>query len=185
MLAVERRGAMPTHQPTSQPAEPTDLAELYERDYYTWTGLQAQALRARKILALDWDNLAEEVEGLGKAEVHRLEGHPELLLMRLLKWVYQSQRRSHSWSNSIEEHRFRIRRVLRDNPGLKAKLHDVFAAAHDTARFATRRETTLDLSTFPESCPWNPDDTMRDDFWPGGSPTVKRSRRAYLYSPNL
>jgi hypothetical protein len=32
---------MPTHQPTSQPAEPTDLAELYERDYYTWTGLQA------------------------------------------------------------------------------------------------------------------------------------------------
>jgi len=155
-----------------------NLTDLYEHDYYTWTSAQAQALRKRKVSRLDWDNLAEEVEDLGKAEVHRLESHLELLLMHLLKWVYQPQRRSHSWSNSIEEHRFRAHRVLRNNPGLKAKLPDVFAAAYDTARFAVRRETALSLSTFPESCPWSLDDAMREDFWPGGPPKEKERRRA-------
>jgi Domain of unknown function DUF29 len=99
-----------------------NLADLYEHDYYTWTSAQAQALRERKVSGLDWDNLAEEVEDLGKAERHRLESHLESLLMHLLKWAYQPQRRSRSWSNSIREDRFRIQRVLRDNPGLKAIL---------------------------------------------------------------
>jgi hypothetical protein len=176
-MAIERRGTILTRQPTSHPAESADLTQLYERDYYTWTGMQARALRARKVSGLDWDNLAEEVEDLGKAEVHRLESHLELLLMHLLKWVYQPQRRSRSWSNSVREHRFRIQRVLRANPGLKAKLPEIFADAYEAARLSAENETGLDLSTVPESRPWTLDDAMRDDFWPGGSPTVKRSRR--------
>jgi hypothetical protein len=161
-----------------------NLADLYEHDYYTWTGAQAQALRERKVSGLDWDNLAEEVEDLGKAERHRLESHLESLLMHLLKWAYQPQRRSRSWSNSIEEHRFRVHRVLRDNPGLKAKLPEIFANAYDTARFAARRETALNLSTFPESCRWSLDDTMRSDFWPEGPPKENARRKAKPSSMN-
>jgi Domain of unknown function DUF29 len=171
----------PPHQSTSQRTEPADL---YERDYYTWISAQAQALRERKVSGLDWDNLAEEVEDLGKAEMHRLESHLELLLMHLLKWVYQPQRRSHSWSNSIEEHRFRVHRVLRDNPGLKAKLPDEFADAYDTGRFAARRETDLDLSTFPELCPWSLDDAMRSDFWSEGPLKENVRRKAKPSSSN-
>src|SRR5438067_12834945 len=96
-----------------------ELSELYDHDYYSWTAAQAQALRERRTSALDWGNLAEEVEDLGKAERHRLESHLEGLLMHLLKWGYQPQRRSPSWRNSIEEHRFRVQQVLRGNPSLK------------------------------------------------------------------
>jgi hypothetical protein len=159
-------------------SHPKNLTDLYEHDYYTWARAQAQALRERKVSGLDWDNLAEEVEDLGKVERHRLESHLESLLMHLLKWAYQPQRRSRSWSNSIGEHRFRVRRVLRDNPGLKARLSEVFADAYDAARFAARRETALDLSTFPGSCPWSLEDAMRDDFWPGYPPQEKPRRRA-------
>ena len=161
-----------------------NLADLYEHDYYTWTSTQAQVLRKRKVSGLDWDNLAEEVEDLGKAERHRLESHLELLLMHLLKWVYQPQRCSRSWSNSIREHRFRIQRVLRDNPGLKATLPQVFADAYEAARFSAVNETRLDLSAFPEPCPWSLDDTMREDFWPGGPPKEKERRRANRSSLN-
>jgi len=141
---------MLTRQLTSQP---TELANQYERDYYAWTDGQAHALRERKVSGLDWDNLAEEVEDLGKSERHRLESHLELLLMHLLKWVNQPHRRSRSWSNSIREHRFRIQRVLRDNPGLKATLPQIFADAYEAAQFSAENETRLDLSAFPESCP--------------------------------
>src|SRR5689334_5800094 len=139
--------------------------------------MQAQALRERKASGLDWDNLAEEVDDLGKAEVHRLESHLGLLLMHLLKWVYQPQRRSRSWSNSIQEHRFRIQRVLRSNPGLKAKLPEVFADTYEVVWFSAQNEIGMDMSTFPETCPWSLDDAMRDDFWPGGSPSAKTPRR--------
>jgi hypothetical protein len=177
-MAVQRKGAMVARQPAS---EHTELADLYEHDYYTWTGAQAQALRERKVSRLDWENLAEEVEDLGKAERHRLESHLESLLMHLLKWAYQPQRRSRSWRNSIEEHRFRADKVLRENPGLKSKLPEILAGAYEGARFAARKETGLDLSIFAELCPWSLDDVMRSDSWPESSlkrkaqqPTGKR-----------
>jgi hypothetical protein len=158
-------------------ANQQNLTDLYEHDYYTWTGIQAQALRERKASGLDWDNLAEEVEDLGKAERHRLESHLESLLMHLLKWTYQPQRRSRSWSKSIREHRFRIFRVLRDNPGLKPKLPEVFADAYEGARFSAGNETRLDLTSFPESCPWSIEDVAGDSFWPSGPPQEEASRR--------
>jgi hypothetical protein len=40
--------------------------DLYESDYYTWALGQARALRAHSTKALDWENLAEEVEGLAR-----------------------------------------------------------------------------------------------------------------------
>ncbi len=172
-MAVQKKGAVPARQPTSEPAE---LAELYEHDYYTWTGAQAQALRERKVSGLDWDNLAEEVEDLGKAERHRLESHLESLLMHLLKWAYQPQHRSRSWSNSIEEHRYRAHRVLRDNPGLKTKLTEIFADAYEGARFSAENETGLDLGTFEEKCPWRLEDALRADFWPESSIKQKGRR---------
>ncbi len=177
-MAIERKGTMLTRQLGSQPAEQADLADLYERDYYAWTDAQVRALREHKVSGLDWDNLAEEVEDLGKAERHRLESHLELLLMHLLKWVYQPHRRSRSWSNSIREHRFRIQRVLRENPSLKGKLPELFADVYQGARFTAENETGMNISAFPESCPWSLDDAMRDDFWPGGPPKEREQRRA-------
>jgi Domain of unknown function DUF29 len=172
-MAVQKKGVVQTSQRT--PAR-TEFADLYERDYYAWTYNQAHALRDRKISELDWENLAEEVEDLGKAERHRLESHLESLLMHLLKWAYQPQRRSRSWSDSIEEHRYRINRVFRDNPGLKAKLPEILADAYNGARFGARRETRLDLTKFPPSCPWSFEDVARTDFWPEG-PLPDNDRR--------
>jgi hypothetical protein len=103
-LAIRRKNGALTGR---RPSQPANLAALYKRDYYTWTGAQAEALRERKVSGLDLDNLADEVDDLGKAERHRLESYLESLLMHLLKWAYQPQRRSRSWANSIEEHRFR------------------------------------------------------------------------------
>ncbi len=160
-MATQKKDTVLARQPTPQLAK---LAALYEHDYYTWTEDQAQALRERQVSGLDWENLAEEVEDLGKAERHRLESHLESLLMHLLKWAYQPPRRSHSWSKSIREHRFRIHRVLRDNPGLKGKLPEIFADAYEGARFSAENETGLDLSAFAESCPWSVDDVLRADF---------------------
>ena len=40
----------------------------YETDFYDWTKAQADTLRRRAANELDWDNLAEEIETLGRSE---------------------------------------------------------------------------------------------------------------------
>src|SRR5947209_2822283 len=144
-MTVQSKSAALAHNPAAE------LSELYDHDYYSWTAAQAQALRERRTSALDWRNMAEEVEDLGRAERHRLESHLEALLMHLLKWSYQPQRRTRSWRNSIEEHRFRVQKVLRDNPSLKSKLPDILADSYLGARFGASKETGLKLATYQEN----------------------------------
>ena len=65
----------------------SDGADLYERDYLAWTEVQAAALRAGRggENALDYDNLAEEIEDLGKSVVRACESQVENIIEHLLK----------------------------------------------------------------------------------------------------
>jgi len=61
-------------------------SDLYDYDFFLWTQEQAAALRRAKDsnLPLDWENLAEEIESLGKSERPRAEisdqAHPPAFL---------------------------------------------------------------------------------------------------------
>ena len=90
----------------------------YDTDFFEWTKHQAAALAKGKSVALDWANLAEEIESLGKRDLRALESCLEVLVIHLLKWCYQPERRQtgHSWSSTIREQRGRIERILRDSP---------------------------------------------------------------------
>ena len=39
--------------------------DLYERDFYSWSMQQADALKRRDFNAVDWDNVIEEIADLG------------------------------------------------------------------------------------------------------------------------
>ena len=45
----------------------------YDEDLYQWTMDQARALRDRATTALDYDNLAEEIESLGRSDKREIE----------------------------------------------------------------------------------------------------------------
>jgi len=79
----------------------------YDRDFYSWTLSQAEALRAKDWQALDLDNLAEEVESLGKSDRRAVQSHLQGLLQHLLKSAYQSPP-SASWRASIRQARRQI-----------------------------------------------------------------------------
>ena len=68
----------------------TKPAELYDEDFYAWTQQQAQALRThfQGDNRLDVEHLAEEVEDLGKSELHAVESFVENVIERLLKIDY-------------------------------------------------------------------------------------------------
>ena len=141
--------------------------DLYQDDYYGWALQQATLLRARRFAELDLENLAEEIDGLARAEARELRSRYATLLSHLLKWEFQPERRSHSWAATIARERDAIPDHLDENPGLKPRQAELFARAYRGARADAAAETNLPLTRFPTACPYTPDQSISEDFWPG------------------
>src|SRR6266850_647000 len=105
--------------PPDQPA-----AAAYERDFYSWLMEQARHVRDGRWDALDRENLAEEIESLGREQFNKLESALRVLMMHMLKWDHQPARRSRSWSLSIKAQRLELDDVLADNPGLRSRIDE-------------------------------------------------------------
>lgn len=140
---------------------------LYERDFYSWALEQACRLRAGRLDELDLENLAEEIEGLARAEARELRSRYATLLAHLLKWEFQPERRSHSWVGTIVRERGEIEELLDENPGLKPRRAALFAKAYRRARADAAAETNLPLDRFPAACPYAREQAMDEAFWPG------------------
>ena len=139
---------------------------LYDLDFYAWTAEQAALLRAGRLDQLDIDNIAEEIDTLGRSEKRELVSRLTALLTHLLKWQYQAGYRSTSWRVTIRGQRDGVADHLADNPSLRAAIDSTVATAYRKARNQAEGETGLSRETFPATCPYPFADTMRDDFWP-------------------
>ena len=104
---------------------PRPTADLYEEDFYLWTEVQADLLRARRCEALDLENLIEEVEGLGDAKKSAVLSNATVIVEHLLKLQYSPAHDPRSgWIDSVLEHRNplefdltpRLRQILQDEP---------------------------------------------------------------------
>lgn len=138
------------------------MTKLYDRDFFAWTQDQADALRRRSTNEIDWENLLEEVESLGRQQRGELTSHLTVLLTPLLKWRFQSTHRSRSWSLTILEQRIHAERVLAANPSLKPQLEDIVTDAYRVARVRAARETRKALKSFPEASPFDWTAAMTD-----------------------
>ena len=135
-------------------APPAETGTASADDFYTWTQEQGARLRAGDLTALDRENLAEEIESLGRSEFNSLVSAWRIVLLQMLKFDHQPERRSRSWRLSIVEQRKNANFVLTDNPGRKSRLDEALQRAYDTARVKPSKETRLPLATFPETCPY-------------------------------
>ncbi|KQQ88724.1 DUF29 domain-containing protein [Aureimonas sp. Leaf324] len=147
--------------------QPADLP-LYERDFYAWTQDQAAKLRARAHNSIDWDNAAEELESLGDSQRNEIESRMNVLLVHLLKWRYQPDRRSGSWKGSIVEQRNRLQRRIAKSPSLKAYPAEVLGDEYALARTLAAAETELPEDVFPHECPFTLEDILDPAFYPDG-----------------
>ncbi|MGK7893619.1 MAG: DUF29 domain-containing protein [Xenococcus sp. (in: cyanobacteria)] len=136
----------------------------YTTDFYAWTQQQAKLLRAKEIEQIDWQNIAEEIEDMGRSEKRQLESRLEILIMHLLKWQFQPNLRSRSWQLTIKEQRLRLAQLLTENPSLKSSLDAVTEKIYPLAVISAEKETGL--SSFPETYPYDLIDILSAEFLP-------------------
>ena len=102
---------------------------LYEQDYYQWTQVMVKALKDKDLKNLDWENLIEEIEDMGKSQKRAIES----LLMRLTEhiiklkyWEEEKARNGRHWRSEIVNFRVLLHKRLKDSPSLKAKLGEIY-----------------------------------------------------------
>ncbi|MGP0091745.1 MAG: DUF29 domain-containing protein [Xanthobacteraceae bacterium] len=153
-----------TRQTTRKAKSEQTMRVDYDADFYSWSMEQAQLLRAGRWTDVDRDNVAEEIESLGREQFNKLESAIRVLVLHMLKWDHQPARRSRSWALSIKAQRIELEDVLADNPGLKPRIGEALARAHRKARIEAAKETGLDEADFPDKCPYSFDDVTTRAF---------------------
>ncbi|GBF80973.1 DUF29 domain-containing protein [Aphanothece sacrum] len=139
---------------------------LYETDFNLWLQETVKLLKQKKLDQLDIDNLIEEIEAMGRSEKKGLRSNLEQLLMHLLKWKYQPNKRTGSWEKSILEHRNRILEDLEDSPSFNPYFDEIFDKCYQNARKYAKAETHLPLNIFPEVCSFTKTEILTSDYLP-------------------
>src|SRR5271163_1722740 len=96
--------------------EKTAAPMTKEADLYSWAVRQAELLRAGRLSEIDPAAIAEEIDDVGEEQYDKLESALRVLMLHLLKWDHQPDKRSRSWTASVREQRRRVLRQLRKNP---------------------------------------------------------------------
>lgn len=147
-------------------AQSATQISLYESDFVMWLEDTVTCLKARDVKNLDWENLIEEIEALGRSEKHELESRLDVLLEHLLKRCYvNSLYDHHGWENTITEQRRQLRRKIKDSPSLKGYFLNVFDDCYQYALQKVRKD--YPNVEFPEFWQFNRDveAILTDIFW--------------------
>jgi hypothetical protein len=110
----------------------SDAKTLYDEDFFAWTRQQAKALRAaarsRTNQPLDWENLAEEIEDLGKSDRRELRSQIRRIMRHLAKLQFSpAHDPRRGWHETIVDGRSEVELILRDSPSLKRQRSRIVA----------------------------------------------------------
>ncbi len=132
------------------------VTDLYEQDFVAWSRQQADALRAAarggSNQVIDWQNLAEEVEDLGRSARRELQSQIRRIVRHLLKLEHSPAKEPRrGWEESIVDARAEIEDLLEASPSLRTRLdRDIERQTHRGIDLALRdleRRQEIDAAT--------------------------------------
>ena len=141
-------------------------AAAYDEDFYAWTQEQARLLRSGDVRSIDIENVAEEIESMGRSDRREVESRLTVLLADLLKWQFQPAQRSTSWQRTMLEQRRRIAKLLQESPSLAALRDKALVGAYPDAREDAALEAGLAIDPLPQACPYTMEQILNRAFLP-------------------
>ncbi len=142
------------------------MATLYDTDFNLWIEQTVHQLKKGDLQSLDLENLIEEIESMGRSDKREVYSRLKVLLIHLLKWKYQPEKRGSSWQNTIDEQRDQLGLILQDSPSLNPHLKNIFDDCYSKARRGAAQETNLPPSIFSTDCPFALEEILNAEFFP-------------------
>ena len=143
-----------------------NLSGLYDEDFFEWTRQNAELLRSGRLDQADIAHVAEEIEDMGKRDLRELHSRVQVLLIHLMKWRFQPEKRSASWHRTIAAQRIKLRRLLQQSPGFRRRIYAHLAENYEDAVHLAAIETGLLRNRFPGECPCTVEQILDPEFLP-------------------
>ncbi|NES81231.1 MAG: DUF29 domain-containing protein [Moorea sp. SIO2B7] len=154
----------------------TKISILYEKDYNLWLQENIAAIKEHRFNDIDYDNLLQELEDMGKAEKNALASNMKILIAHLLKLRIQNDapyEMKKSWYESVDEHRERVCDALLNTPSLKTYLPEAIEKSYSGARKLAIKEGKRakygvrkpSESEYPTDCPFSLEEILNEDFY--------------------
>jgi hypothetical protein len=139
------------------------MSDLYETDFAAWSAEQARAIRdaGRRGVnePIDWENVAEEIENLGRSERRELVNRIGTVIEHLLKLeVSPAAEPERSWRETVLRTRRAIARILDESPSLRREVPNIIAA-----ELAAQRELVLAVMAEYGETPRRPPESITYD----------------------
>lgn len=147
---------------------------LYQTDYYAWTKQQAAALRAmaarRESSTLDLENLAEEVESLGRSDLNTVRSQVRRIIEHLLKLEFSPSTLPRAdWRYSVAQARDEVEDHITASmyPDVAADLAKLFGRARRAAALGLAGHGERDAAqALRTTCPYSLDQIVTHDWYP-------------------
>jgi hypothetical protein len=136
----------------------------YDVDFFAWTQETAKLLERREFAQIDWEHVAEEIADMGKRDRREVRSRLMVLLMHLLKWEAQAERRRSSWRATIVEQGAQLVLLFEDSPSLRHVARDELRNIYRKAVQLAMRESRLSVEAFPKECPYNLEDLLSGEL---------------------
>jgi hypothetical protein len=146
----------------NQPQLRDEPGSLYDVDFFEWTQAVAEDLRRGRVSPTDLAYIAEEIADMGKRDRREVQSRAVVLIMHLLKWAFQPERRAGStWVRTIHEQRRKLRLNLNDSPSLRRVVRDELPVLYRDAVEAAMDEMGAGVK-LPPDCPFTPEQILGD-----------------------
>jgi len=139
------------------------MTNLYDHDFNLWIDQTVKDIKTENYKAVDWTNLIEEIEDMGKSQKRSLESYLELLVAHILKlqyWETEKERNFKHWKVEIVNFRSRINRLLKQNPSFKKYMAEVYPQVFNDAVKAWQIEFDIPSNSFIEL-----EQVMEEDYF--------------------
>ncbi len=103
---------------------------------------------------------------MGRSDRRALKSDVGGLLVHLLKWLQQPEKRTRSLENSLAEARRKSGMVIEDSPSLRREIPEIAAREYPAARREAARQTRLGAERFPDQLEISVEEALDPDFWP-------------------
>ena len=144
-----------------------DHRSLYDDDVYAWAQQQAEALRRLAETGrnlpneLDLENVAEEIEDVGKTELHRVRSFLRLMLVHLIKAASAPQARSYpKWRSEVIVFRAELADHVTRSMRPKLSISREWRLAMVEAEGSLREEGDIILAGLGGACPLGLEDIL-------------------------
>jgi hypothetical protein len=105
--------------------ETQSLKELYEKDFYLWVQETLKLLREKRYDLVDWENLLEEIDGIGRSLIIAMLRQMRRIMEGLYKWEnFRDHPEMYDWVEEISRARRELEDLFEDSPSLKAIAQD-------------------------------------------------------------